>query len=152
MQLCKCINFFLKTHNKQINQYCLNFTIFFTQKKSFKKMVGVQVESCVGSGWPAKNTGRIMGQPVFASGQKNRVRVGYFSGWVGLENSYPFCHVYLSSSSEICIWVFSLFALSHRESLCWGEIGLYFFKRKPIFSVYFDPFKFQVNPEKSESK
>ena len=29
MQLCKCINCFLKTHNKQLNQYCLNFTIFF---------------------------------------------------------------------------------------------------------------------------
>ena len=152
MQLCKCINFFLKTHNKQINQYCLNFTIFFTQKKSLKKMVRVQVESCVGLGWPAKNIGRITGQPVFALGKKNRVRVGHFSGWVGLENSYLFCHVYLSSSSEICIWVFSLFALSHRESLCWGETGLYFFKRKSIFSVYFDPFKFQVNPEKSESK
>ena len=33
-----------------------------------------------------------------------------------------------------------------------GETGLYFFNRKPIFSVYFDPFKFQVNLEKSESK
>ena len=38
----------------------------------------------VGSGWPAQNTGRVTGQPVFASGQKNRVRVGYFSGRIGL--------------------------------------------------------------------
>ena len=46
MQLCKYINYFLKTHNKQLNQYCLNFTIFFTQKKkSFKKMVRVRVGS-----------------------------------------------------------------------------------------------------------
>ena len=83
MQLCKCINCFLKAHNKQLNQYCLNFTIFFTKKKSFKKMVRVRVGSRVGSGWPAQNTGRVTGQPVFASGQKNRVRVGYFSGRVG---------------------------------------------------------------------
>ena len=42
MQLCKCINYFLKAHNKQLNQYCLNFTIFFFyQKKSFKKIVRV---------------------------------------------------------------------------------------------------------------
>ena len=42
MQLCKCINCFLKTHNKQLNQYCLNFTIFFLpKKKSFKKMIRV---------------------------------------------------------------------------------------------------------------
>ena len=44
MQLCICINCFLKALNKQLNQYCLNFTIFFfTKKKSFKKMVRVQV-------------------------------------------------------------------------------------------------------------
>ena len=70
MQLCKCINCFLKTHNKQLNQYCLNFTIFFTKKKVFKKKVWVRVGSRVGSGWPAKNTGRVTGQPVFVSGQK----------------------------------------------------------------------------------
>ena len=85
MQLCRCINCFLKPHNKQLNQYCLNFTIFFTpKKKSFKKMVWVRV------GLTRKNTG----QPIFASGQKNRVRVRYFSGRVGSENSDPFCHVY----------------------------------------------------------
>ena len=66
MQLCKCINCFLKAHNKQLNQYCLNFTIFFTKKKSFKKMVRVRV----GLGWPAKNTGWVTCQPVFASGKK----------------------------------------------------------------------------------
>ena len=37
MQLCKCFNCFLKAHNKQLNQYCLNFTIFFTQKKKVLK-------------------------------------------------------------------------------------------------------------------
>ena len=43
MQLYKCINCFLKAHNKQLNQYCLNFIIFFTKKKSFKKWFGSQV-------------------------------------------------------------------------------------------------------------
>ena len=44
MQLCKCINCFLKPYNKQLNQYCLNFYYFFyPKKKSFKKMVRVQV-------------------------------------------------------------------------------------------------------------
>ena len=37
MQLCKYINCFLKTHNKQLNQYCLNFSIFFTKKKKVLK-------------------------------------------------------------------------------------------------------------------
>ena len=82
MQLCKCINCFLKAHNKQLNQYCLNFTIFFTKKKKvLKKWFGFGLD------WPAKNTGRVTGQPVFASGQKNRV-------WVGSKNFDPFCHVY----------------------------------------------------------
>ena len=41
MQLCKCINCLLKTHNKQLDQYCLNFTFFFSQKKKiFKKGFG----------------------------------------------------------------------------------------------------------------
>ena len=49
MQLCKCINCFLKPHNKQLNQYYLNFTIFLPLKKSFIKIV--QVGSSHGSGW-----------------------------------------------------------------------------------------------------
>ena len=88
MQLCKCINCFLKAHNKKLNQYCLNFTIFFTKKKSFKKMVRVRV----GLGWPAKNTGRVTGQPVFASGKK-KIEFGSGIFLVGSENSDPFCHV-----------------------------------------------------------
>ena len=63
MQLCKCINYFLKAHNKQLNQYCLNFTIFFYPKKKVLKK------------WFGFRSGRVTGQPVFASGQKNRVRV-----------------------------------------------------------------------------
>ena len=78
MQLCKCINCFLKAQNKQLNQYCLNFTIFFTKKKVLKIWFGF------GSGRvnPQKKTSQVTGQPVFALGKKNRVRVGYFSGWV----------------------------------------------------------------------
>ena len=36
MQLCKCLNYFLKTHNKQLNQYCLNFNIFYQKIKDLK--------------------------------------------------------------------------------------------------------------------
>ena len=82
MQLYKCINCFLETHNKQLNQYCLNFIIFLP-KIFFFKMVRVRFGLRVGSGWPAKNTGWITGQPVFALGQKNRVRIRYFLSRVG---------------------------------------------------------------------
>ena len=99
MQLCKCINCFLKPHNKQLNQYCLNFTIFYPKniKKKKKNLVRVWVELQVGSSWLAKNTGRVMGLPVFASGQKNRVRVEYFSGhvrkfWSVLPCLHPILH------------------------------------------------------------
>ena len=37
MQLCKCINYFLKAHEKQSNQYCFNFTIFLYPKKKVLK-------------------------------------------------------------------------------------------------------------------
>ena len=37
--------------------------------------------------------GRVTGQPVFISSQKNRIRVRHFSVWVRSENSDPFCHV-----------------------------------------------------------
>ena len=47
MQLFKYINCFLKAQNKQLNQYCLNFTICFTQKKVLKKMIPVWVGSRV---------------------------------------------------------------------------------------------------------
>ena len=90
MQLCTCINCFLKAHNKQLNQYCLNFTIFFTQKKKvLKKMVRVRVGSQVGSSWPAKNMDRV--NPFLLRVKKMGFRSGIFR--VGSENSDPFCHV-----------------------------------------------------------
>ena len=46
-----------------------------------------------------KNTSWVTGQPVFASGQKNRVRVGYF--WVGSKSSVPFCHVYSEDNYRV---------------------------------------------------
>ena len=52
MQLCKCLNCFLKTHNKQLNQYCLNFIFFNTKKKVLKNGSGqvvCQVKSGHGS-------------------------------------------------------------------------------------------------------
>ena len=63
MQLCKYLNRFLKSHNKQLKYY-LNFIIFFTKKiKSFQKWF----ESRVGSSLPIKNT-------VFALGKKKKFR------------------------------------------------------------------------------
>ena len=86
MQLCTCINCFLKTHNKQLNQYCLNFTIFFTQKKKFlKKWFQFQFES----GWPAKNMGQV--NPFLLQVKKMGFGSGIFR--VGSKNSDPFCHV-----------------------------------------------------------
>ena len=86
MQLCKCINCFLKTHNKQLNQYCLNFTIFFYPKKKVLKKwfesgrIGSQKDTC-----------QVMGQPIFTSGQKIGFRLDIFQ--VESKNSDPFCHV-----------------------------------------------------------
>ena len=76
MQLCKCINCLLKTHNKQLDQYCLNFTFFFSQKKkSFKKRVrvGSQVN------------------PFLLRVKKIKFVSGIFR--VGSEFSDSFCHV-----------------------------------------------------------
>ena len=69
MQLCKCINGFFKPHNKQLNQYCLNFT----KKKSFKKRVWVRFGSRVRSRvnlflLRVKKSGS--GRVFFGSGQK----------------------------------------------------------------------------------
>ena len=63
MQLCKCINCFLQAHNKQLNQYCLNFTIFFTKKI----MVWVRV------GLTSKKHGSGHGSTCFCFGSKKIV-------------------------------------------------------------------------------
>ena len=89
MQLCICINCFLKVHNKQLNEYCLNFTIFFNPKKEKRKKNGSGLGRVVGR--LAKNTSQVTGQPVFASSQKIKFGSGIF--WVRSENSDPFCNV-----------------------------------------------------------
>ena len=100
MQLCKCINCFLKPHNKQLNQYYLNFTIFLPKKESFKKMVWVWVGSRVGSGH---------GSTRFCFGSKmNSGRVFFGSGRVGLEKFWavlpclPTFERFCSSSKLLC--------------------------------------------------
>ena len=75
MQLCKCLNCFLKSHNKQLNQYCLNFIIFLTKKKVLKNGSSHKL------GWPEKQRSSN-GSTVFAPNKENRVRIGYFSGRV----------------------------------------------------------------------
>ena len=80
MQLCKCINCFLKPHNKQLNQYFLNFTIFFYSKKKVKKNGSVRV-----TGWVSltcKKHGPSHESTCFYFGSKNWVWIGYFSGRV----------------------------------------------------------------------
>ena len=72
MQLCKCINCFLKAHNKQLNKYCLNFIIFLPPKKKFiKKWFGF------GSGWvdPQKTQIGSRVNPFLLRVKKNRIQV-----------------------------------------------------------------------------
>ena len=90
MQLCNRINCFLKAHNKQLNQYYLNFTIFLPKNKVFKKWFGF------GSGRvdPQKTRVGSRVNSFLLRVKKNRVRVEYFLGQVRSENSNPFCHVY----------------------------------------------------------
>ena len=83
MQLCKCLNCFLKTHNKQLNQYCLYFILFLTKKKVLKN--GLSSGHVRGQvKLTRKKHGSGHESTCFALGQKNRVRVRYFSGRVGL--------------------------------------------------------------------
>ena len=96
LQLCKCINCFLKAHNKQLNQYCLNFTIFLPKKKKvLKKWFGFGFGFGLGckSGWvdPQKTRVRSRVNPFLLKVKK----MGFGSGiyQVGPENSDPFCHV-----------------------------------------------------------
>ena len=66
LQLCKGLNYFLKTYNKKLNQYCLSFIVFLAKKK--KKVLNmVRV-----TGWvklTCKKIGQVTGQPIFASDQ-----------------------------------------------------------------------------------
>ena len=80
MQLCKCLNCFLKAHNKQLNQYFLNFIIFFLPN----------------------GQGRVDPQKTWVKSwvnlfllQVKKIRFGLGIFWVGSENFDPFCHVYL---------------------------------------------------------
>ena len=118
MQLGKCINCFLKTHNKQLNQYCLNFTIF-TQKK-FKKN-----GSSRGSGRVdlQKKHGLGHGSTCFCFKSKKSGSHQVFFGLdrVRLENSDSFCHVYVIER-EILFFFFFL-----RETLTLGLLTYQFF-------------------------
>ena len=68
IQLCKCLNCFLKTHNKQLNQYCLYFILFFYPKKVLKN--GSGSGQVVDRKLTHKKIDRVTGQPIFASSQK----------------------------------------------------------------------------------
>ena len=105
MQLCKCLNCFLKTHNKQLNQYYLNFIIFFYQKKVLKNALGL-----------SRVTVWITGQTVFISSKKNQVRVKFFrvKFWPVL-----LCLVSIpaSQSSVFFSWLLGFFYFSFSSAL-----------------------------------
>ena len=140
MQLCICINCFLKTHNKQLNQYCLNFNIFFTKKKSFKKMVRVRVwiGSQVGSGWLAITPIESRVNPFLLWAKKNKFESGIFRvglGWV--RRLWPVLPCLLNSH-DYAKW---LLFIKHLSKLHWyiriisiqstfGETILTKFKKK----------------------
>ena len=73
MQLCKRLNYFLKVHNKQLNQYCLNFIFIFTPKKKVLENYSGHGSSRVDPKNTHTHTSRVTDQPIFALGQKNRV-------------------------------------------------------------------------------
>ena len=63
MQLCKCINCFLKPYNKQLNQYCLNFYYFFyPKKKVLKKWFGFRL---------GRKSGRVDSQKIRVGSRVN---------------------------------------------------------------------------------
>ena len=78
MQSCKYINCFLKAHNKQLNQYCLNFIFFFfkQKKKVLKKWFGLG-----SSRVDLKKTWIGLWVNPFCFGSKNGFGSGIF--WVG---------------------------------------------------------------------
>ena len=105
MQLCKCLNCFLKTHNKQLNQYYLNFIIFFYQKKVLKNALGLS---------------RVTGQTVFILSKKNQVRLNFFeSSWVRIFWPVFLCLVSIpaSQSSVFFSWLLGFFYFSFSSAL-----------------------------------
>ena len=90
MQLYKYLNCFLKTHKKQLNQYCLNF-FFFTKKKFLKKWFRF------GSGrveLSLKKHGSGHRLTRFVSDKKKKIEFGSNIFRARSENFNPFCHVY----------------------------------------------------------
>ena len=89
--ICKCLDCFLKAHNKKLNQYCLHFIIFFTaRKKNFKNCFGFRL------GWVdlQKTWVRSWVNLFLLQVKKSSLSQVFFgSSWVESENSDPFCLV-----------------------------------------------------------
>ena len=74
MQLCKDLNCFLKSHNKQLNQYCCNFIVLYPKKKVFKYGSGYGLYCGLGRvGLQKKESGH--GSTYICFGSKNGARV-----------------------------------------------------------------------------
>ena len=88
------INCFLKAHNKQLNQYCLNFIFFYPKIKSFKKLFGFRSGRRLGRVDPQKH--RLDHESTRFCVKSKKIKFeSNFSGpsRVGSEYSNPFCHV-----------------------------------------------------------
>ena len=77
MQLCKYINCFLKSHNKLLNQYFLNFTIFLPKKKKFfKKWFSFGLDRRSGRVGPQKTRLRSRVNPFLLRVKKKKMEFG----------------------------------------------------------------------------
>ena len=103
MQICKWINYFLKPHNKQLNQYCLNFTIFLPKRKVFKK-------------WFSFGLGRVGSRvnPFLLQVKEIGFELGIFRVGSGFE---LFCHVY----NQAYWYQFFLCSYGLWSSTCWED-------------------------------
>ena len=94
IQLCKCLNCFLKALNKKLNQQRLNFIIFFLPKKSFKKLFGFKSSHEQGQVDSQKSRVESRVNPFLLQIKKIGFGLGIFR--VGSKKFDPFCHVYLT--------------------------------------------------------
>ena len=94
IQLCKCINCFLKPHNKQLNQYCLNFTIFFFTQKKKKNLNGFGSGLGLGRVDPQKpRVGSRVNLFLLHVKKKKKSGLDRVLFGLGWKNSNPFYHV-----------------------------------------------------------
>ena len=128
MQLCICINCFLKTHNKQLNQYCLNFTSFFFLSKK-KRVLKKLVLDRFGSGQVESRV-----NPFLLWVKKIKFRLGIFR----VESSQKILTRFAMSKFGIVFPIYNTPALKDHlgendKSFIWDRINKYKDDRKIVF-------------------